>query len=799
MREVARDLSLLDKTNLSAKIVAHIRANISRDVLLVFDDIGPDFPSESCEPEFGKPVRSPGSSTIIVQCVREENLEAVIEHSLKSEDASLKVSALHPVEAKVLLRAQCVNGWDEKAAENVVKELDMSVLALTLATAYIEENKITLAGYMQRLEAIIGNVPGSSAVPRSIWLALRLSITQIKKEKPRAFEMLSLVSLIDRQSVNEGFLASEREKARSFYGAIRLLKALTLLLPGRHRASYFIHRYTQLFMLEELEEDGLLQFEKQQSVKWTAQRYPQGEQSNWLNCEMLLPHAYKILKYSMKDQNEALLLKKVAEYYRFQGQYDASFKLYDRARAIYSSKPQVSTKWQEERLDLDIKAAQALCGSSQYAKAEAILKQTLESTKAVLRVDHPCLIKVNSTLALIYESQGHYQLAADMYRTALKANIKLHYENHVGSLTLKSNISVALVQLGQYAEAEKLQIEAIEGRIWLRGAEHPDTIQSIANLAALLQHQSRYLEAAEMNEEILEVSDRVQGLEHSDTLNIVNNLSINLRSLGRYFEAETMQRRLLDASVRQLGTEHQGAIKARLNLATTLEKLGKYPEAEKEVRAALESNKKIFPDSTHPTTLNSLNTLGLLLLRQGSFAEAEPILRDGLEATKANFQKTGGNYRPVLVSKNNYAGTLLRRQKYEASKKLFDETLDGAREHLGEEDPFTLRVMNSLSQVLREGVTVLGTEEQQLDVLQEAETLQRTALAGRTKVCGSEHPDTLTSMYQLGRVLQDLERYGEARELYEKSLAGFEVKLGSEHETTKECRKHLALLLNPQG
>jgi sirohydrochlorin ferrochelatase len=116
----------------------------------------------------------------------------------------------------------------------------------------------------------------------------------------------------------------------------------------------------------------------------------------------------------------------------------------------------------------------------------------------------------------------------------------------------------------------------------------------------------------------------------------------------------------------------------------------------------------------------------------------------------------------------------------------------GAREHLGEEDPFTLRVMNSLSQVLREGVAVLGTEEQQLDVLHEAEAQQRAALAGRTKVCGSEHPDTLTSMYQLGRVLQDLERYGEAGELYEKALAGFEVKLGSEHETTKECRKHLA-------
>jgi hypothetical protein len=337
LREVARDLSLLDQTHLSAKIVAHIQTNVSRDVLLVFDDIGQDFLPGSCEPKVGKPVRSLESSTIIVQRLREENLEAVIDHSVKSENALVKVNALRPMEAKVLLRAQCVNGWDEKAAENMVKELDMSVLALTLATAYIEENKITIAGYMQ-LEAVIGNVPASSAVPRSIWLALRLSITQIKKEKPRAFEMLSLVSLIDRQSVNEGFLASEGEKTRSFYGAIRLLKALKLLLPGRYRASYFIHRYTQLFMLEELEEDGLLQVERQQSVKWTARRYPQGDQSNWSICEMLLPHAYKVLEYSVKDQNEALLLKKVAEYYRYQGQYDASFKLYDCARAIYSSR-----------------------------------------------------------------------------------------------------------------------------------------------------------------------------------------------------------------------------------------------------------------------------------------------------------------------------------------------------------------------------------------------------------------------------------------------------------------------------
>ncbi len=46
---------------------------------------------------------------------------------------------------------------------------------------------------------------------------------------------------------------------------------------------------------------------------------------------------------------------------------------------------------------------------------------------------------------------------------------------------------------------------------------------------------------------------------------------------------------------------------------------------------------------------------------------------------------------------------------------------------------------------------------------EEAEAIQREALALNEKVLGRDHPDTLTSMNSLGVVLESLGKYKEAR------------------------------------
>ena len=74
----------------------------------------------------------------------------------------------------------------------------------------------------------------------------------------------------------------------------------------------------------------------------------------------------------------------------------------------------------------------------------------------------------------------------------------------------------------------------------------------------------------------------------------------------------------------------------------------------------------------------------------------------------------------------------------------------------------------------------------------EAEAMNRRALAGREKVLGSDHPDTLASIYCLADLLSNTQRFGEALSLYDRAVAGYRRVLGPEHPTTVACQRHQA-------
>ncbi len=124
----------------------------------------------------------------------------------------------------------------------------------------------------------------------------------------------------------------------------------------------------------------------------------------------------------------------------------------------------------------------------------------------------------------------------------------------------------------------------------------------------------------------------------------------------------------------------------------------------------------------------------------------------------------------ALISQNNLASFLMKQKKYGESKALLGETLEAARKKIrGEDNAFTLRLMNSLSEVMRQSTVEVGEREKQR-VFLEALELHRTALGGRIRIFREDHPDVFTSQYNLAHLLHDMERYIEARELYEKAV-----------------------------
>jgi tetratricopeptide (TPR) repeat protein len=95
--------------------------------------------------------------------------------------------------------------------------------------------------------------------------------------------------------------------------------------------------------------------------------------------------------------------------------------------------------------------------------------------------------------------------------------------------------------------------------------------------------------------------------------------------------------------------------------------------------------------------------------------------------------------------------------------------------------------------------SAIGRTHIALGLYEAAEPHLRRALEIRHKLLGDDHPDTLTTMYDLGIVLHDLGRLAEAEPLYRVSLEGRRRILGAEHPETLMSIDKLSWLFEDQG
>jgi Tfp pilus assembly protein PilF len=104
-------------------------------------------------------------------------------------------------------------------------------------------------------------------------------------------------------------------------------------------------------------------------------------------------------------------------------------------------------------------------------------------------------------------------------------------------------------------------------------------------------------------------------------------------------------------------------------------------------------------------------------------------------------------------------GVLGRQGKYEETEVMHRRALEASEKVLGPEHPDTLASVNNLGRVLgRQGK------------YEEAEVMHRRALEAREKVLGPEHPDTLTSIDNLGLALRGQGKYEEAEVMRRRAL-----------------------------
>ena len=227
------------------------------------------------------------------------------------------------------------------------------------------------------------------------------------------------------------------------------------------------------------------------------------------------------------------------------------------------------------------------------------------------------------------------------------------------------------------------------------------------------------------------------------------------------------------------GPEHPDVAQCLNNLAGLYETEGSYAEAELLLKRSLAIRESVLgPD--HQAVSESLNNLAGLYETEGRYAEAEPLLKRSLIIRENVLGPDSPEVAHVLV---NLAALYSRQSKYPESEQLLKRSLAIWERTLGPDHPEVALILVGFGSLYE----IQGRYT-------EAEPLYRRSLTIRQKALGPDHPDVAQSLNSLAVLYGEMGMYAEVEPLINYSLAIREKAFGPEHPAVAESLNNLAFV-----
>jgi eukaryotic-like serine/threonine-protein kinase len=302
------------------------------------------------------------------------------------------------------------------------------------------------------------------------------------------------------------------------------------------------------------------------------------------------------------------------------------------AAELHQAVLRVEAEWSrgnESRLRFEAETASAnearLRQEAESARAnEARLREQAESAEKIAQAEAAQLGQVLMQLDKLDQAEEFIRKGLAMQRKKP--------EDHGWEIAASLN-NLGNVLMGQgknLPEAEAACREALALRKTLVGEEHIDVANSLDRLAMSLSMQGKYGEAEAANRDALAIRRKLLGDDHMDVANSLLRLGSVLTSANRFVEAEPAYAEVLVIARKLNGNEHP-YVHSVLNIVSEgLFQNNRAAEAEPLVRECLRIREKKMPDEV--LTFMTRNLLGAVLMEQGKYPEAEPLLLSSWEA-----------------------------------------------------------------------------------------------------------------------------------------------------------------------
>ena len=568
--------------------------------------------------------------------------------------------------------------FDEAEVHGLLEELDHLPLAMSQAAAFIEENGSSIADYTHALRGKDASVAEEylqeelddsrrdEESVNSVFRTLEVSYDQIKQQKPRAADLLSLLAMLDRQSIPKSLL-----KMPEVTTSLGVLQSFNLITTRTSSQTFQLHRLVQRFVQLSLQRDNAAQRWQDTALACVSKDYPtEIGVAEWPICDALAPHVHLLINYRYTTTEARLdlaqLLCWAADFDIERGMYNQALERAEKSFSIF--RELVSER--DERLA----AATWLYGRLRYYQARS--KSDMDAAadllqKALSISEYPSLNFAESAfeLAHLYYVQYNGNKCLEMGKASFKCWEESYGPSSTRTLDNMHDYALELAMLGHEKDGIATWQEIVERCPATDASENTKTIYTYRSMAGIAEFQSdaalaeifymklitlcetlyhsehihlydyrlshaeqimlqgKLEEATRLSEAILATCKVTS--EWRIKVSCLQTIAAGYRLRACYSEELTYRLEILELHEKRLGRNHKETTDAEDALADCYLNSSSHPEA-KELYQRVFSWRNIRLGPTHIDTVRTIECIAICHAHQGQDTQAEAAYLDAL-------------------------------------------------------------------------------------------------------------------------------------------------------------------------
>jgi tetratricopeptide (TPR) repeat protein len=565
---------------------------------------------------------------LLPQVVHGQVLVTSRDTSWEQHAALAELEVFTPDEAVAFLLTRSGSG-DKHAAGEIAELLGWLPLALEQAGAYVQETRIALSAYLDRLRqfpalTVTKGRPRGRDPTDTVATTWQVSLEQVRPV-PGAVALLEVCAFLGPEEIPRELLAQQLDPPAeelvvlagdpfALDEAIAAVRRFGLVKASER--TLVMHRLVQQVIRDRLDHD---QQHRRAAValRLISAAFPadHADPDAWPAYAWLLPHALAVTGHTealgVDSERAAWLLTKAGLYLWQRADHQQARGLHERALAIYEARLGADHPTTAQSLN---NLAYVLQAQGDLPAARTLYERALAIDEIRLGPDHPDTATSLSNLAYVLHAQGDLDTARTLHERALHIRETRLGADHPDTAWSLLGLARVLRAQGDLDYARGLYERSLAIYEVRLGADHPDTAGGLSNLARVLADQRDLDGARALHERALAIREARLGADHPHTADSLSNLAIVLRDQGDLEGARSLHERALAIYEVRLGPDNPSTADSLSNLAIVLRDQSDLPAARILFERALHIREtRLGPD--HPTTAQSRRSLAAVVAK----------------------------------------------------------------------------------------------------------------------------------------------------------------------------------------